>query len=128
MFNTGTRVHEVVTLRACDVHLEMHPHVRLFGKGRKERLCPLWPQTADLLRAFLAERGRDPLSQEPVFPNHRGARLTRFGVRYILRKYCTRAQTATPILAAKRLHPHGMRHSTVVHLLRSGVDMSTISQ
>lgn len=128
MFNTGTRVQEVVMLRACDVHLDRHPHVRLFGKGRKERLCPLWPQTADLLRALLAERRRDPLSHEPVFPNHRGARLTRFGVRYILRKYCRRAQIATPTLAAKRLHPHSMRHSTAVHLLRSGVDMSTISQ
>lgn len=128
MFNTGARVQEVVTLRACDVHLDLHPHVRLFGKGRKERLCPLWPQTADLLRALLAERRRDPLSHEPVFPNHRGARITRFGIRYILRKYCRRAQMATPTLAAKRLHPHSMRHSTAVHLLRSGVDLSTISQ
>jgi site-specific recombinase XerD len=128
MFNTGTRVQEVVTLRACDLHLEVHPHVRLFGKGRKERLCPLWPQTAELLRALLEERGGDPRSSAPVFPNHRGARLTRFGVRYILRKYCTRAATGIPTLAAKRLHPHSMRHSSAVHLLQSGVDLSTISQ
>jgi integrase len=56
------------------------------------------------------------------------APLSRFGVRYILAKYCTQAREAMPTLAAKRLHPHSMRHSTAVHLLRSGVDMVTISQ
>ena len=126
MFNTGARVQEIVALGVADLRLETSPHVRLFGKGRKERLCPLWPQTADLLRALLAERA-EPQSDEPLFRNHRGARLTRFGVRYILQKYCTRAQATVPILRTKRLHPHSMRHSTAVHLLRSGVDITTIS-
>jgi site-specific recombinase XerD len=56
------------------------------------------------------------------------APLTRFGVRYILAKYCTQARETMPTLATKRLHPHSMRHSTAVHLLRSGVDIVTISQ
>jgi site-specific recombinase XerD len=60
--------------------------------------------------------------------NHRRGPLSRFGVRYILAKYCTRAREAMPTLATKRLHPHSMRHSTAVHLLRSGVDIVTISQ
>jgi site-specific recombinase XerD len=128
MFNTGARVQEIVTLRVRDMHLETPPHVRLFGKGRKERLCPLWPQTAQVLRALLAERSSEPLPDEPLFRNHRRERLTRFGVRYILRKYCTRARPETPTLASKRLHPHSMRHSTAVHLLRAGVDIVTISQ
>jgi site-specific recombinase XerD len=128
MFNTGARVQEIVTLRVRDLQLETPPHVRLFGKGRKERLCPLWPQTAEVLRALLAERGSQPLPDEPLFRNHRAERLTRFGVRYILQKYCARARAATPTLAAKRLHPHSMRHSTAVHLLRAGVDIVTISQ
>ena len=55
-------------------------------------------------------------------------RLTRFGVRYLLQKYCTRAQATVPTLRTKRLHPHSMRHSTAVHLLRAGVDIVTISQ
>jgi integrase/recombinase XerD len=100
----------------------------LFGKGRKERLCSLWPQTSEILGAFLAERGSRAVPDDSLFRNHRGARLTRFGVRYILGKYCTRAQAATPSLAVKRLHPHSMRHSTAVHLLKAGVDMVTISQ
>lgn len=127
MFNTGARVQEIVGLSVRDLHLEVPPHIRLYGKGRKERLCPLWPQTADLLQAFLAERGRDVPVDQPVFRNHRGGRLTRFGVRYLLEKYCARAQAATPTLGTKRLHPHSMRHSTAVHLLRAGVDITTIS-
>ena len=127
MFNTGARVQEIVALRVADLRLESPPHLRLFGKGRKERICPLWSQTADLLRALLAERIQ-PRADQPLFVNHRAGPLTRFGVRYILAKYCTRGREAMPTLATKRLHPHSMRHSTAVHLLRSGVDIVTISQ
>ena len=128
MFNTGARVQETVALCVADLRLDAPAQVRLHGKGRKERVCPLWPQTADLLRALLAERGRELQPDEPVFRNHRGMRLTRFGVRYLLQKYCTRAQASVPALRTKRLHPHSMRHSTAVHLLRAGVDIVTISQ
>jgi integrase/recombinase XerD len=128
MFNTGARVQEIVTVHVLDVRLQTPPHVRLFGKGRKERVCPLWPQTAEILRALIAERGDSPLPEDPLFRNHCGFRLTRFGVRYILRKHCARAQVVRPALATKRLHPHSMRHSTAVHLLRAGVDILTISQ
>ena len=110
-----------------DLQLDALPQIRLYGKGRKERLCPLWPQTADILRALRAERGRDVPLDQPVFRNHRGGRLTRFGVRYLLGKYCARAKIRTPTLGTKRLHPHSMRHSTAVHLLRAGVDITTIS-
>lgn len=127
MFNTGARVQEIVALRVVDLRLTTPHQVRLYGKGRKERICPLWPQTADLLRALLAERGCDPQPDQPVFQNHRGAPLTRFGVRYLLQKYCTRAQSIATTLQGRRLHPHSMRHSTAVHLLRAGVDITTIS-
>ncbi|MBV9744023.1 MAG: tyrosine-type recombinase/integrase [Acidobacteriia bacterium] len=75
-----------------------------------------------------AERGNSPLPEDPLFRNRCGTRLTRFGVRYILRKHCARAQAARPALPSKRLHPHCMRHSTAVHLLRAGVDTLPISQ
>jgi site-specific recombinase XerD len=128
MFNTGARVQEIVALRVADLRVEAPPHLRLFGKGRKERICPLWPQTAELLHSLLAERSTQARADQSVFVNHRGGTLTRFGVRYILAKYCTRAREAMPTSATKRLHPHSMRHSTAVHLLRSGVDIVTISQ
>lgn len=128
MFNTGARVEEIVALRVTDLRLESPPHLRLFGKGRKERICPLWSQTSELLRALLAERTSQPRADQPVFVNRRGGPLTRFGVRYILSKYCTLARETMPTLRVKRLHPHSMRHSTAIHLLRSGVDIVTISQ
>jgi integrase/recombinase XerD len=127
MFNTGARVQEILDLRPSDLQLIAPAHVRLFGKGRKERLCPLWPQTAQLLRAYQRERGLTPASTEPLFVNHRGGPLTRFGVRYVLAKYCDRARTTCPSLAGKRLHPHSLRHSAAVHLLKAGVDLVTIS-
>lgn len=127
MFNTGARVQELVAMNVRDLQLEALPQVRLHGKGRKERWCPLWTQTADLLRALLAERHATGSVDQPVFCNHRGGRLTRFGIRYLLGKYCARAKAGTPTLAHKRLHPHSMRHSTAVHLLRAGVDITTIS-
>jgi len=56
MFNTGARVQEVIDVRANDLQLTRPYQLRLFGKGRKERYCPLWPQTAQVLRAFCGER------------------------------------------------------------------------
>jgi site-specific recombinase XerD len=126
MFNTGARVQEIVTVSVRDLQLDPPPHITLLGKGRKTRLCPLWPQTAEVLRTLL-EDGRNRSSDHPVFRNRRGARLTRFGVRYLLGKYCMRATATMPTLRTKRLHPHSMRHSTAVHMLRAGVDIVTIS-
>ena len=127
MFNTGARVQEVLELRARDLQLTKPYQVRLLGKGRKERLCPLWPQTAQLLRTWCAERQLDLRSDAVLFLNHRGRPLTRFGVRFILAKHAARARAVTPTLARKRVHPHSLRHSTAVHLLKAGVDLSTIS-
>lgn len=128
LFNTGARVQELLDIRACDLRLAKPYQVRLFGKGRKERLCPLWPQTAAVLGALCAENRLDLHAPAPVFRNHRGQPLTRFGVRYLLAKYVDRAKAAAPTLKGKRLHPHGMRHSTAVYLLKSGADLSTIAQ
>ena len=127
MFNTGARFQEILGLSPADLQLIRPFHARLFGKGRKERFCPLWPQTAQLLRELLAEYGLDPHSPQPMFRNHRGERLSRYGARYILAKYCKQASVSTPSLASKRLHPHSMRHSSAVHLLKAGVDLVTIS-
>jgi len=128
MFNAAGRVQEIVDLRACDLQLTRPFQARILGKGRKERFCPLWPQTAKTLRAFCTERNLDLRSDAKVFLNHRGEGLTRFGVRYILAKYLRRARSRVPSLENKRLHPHSMRHSAAVAMLKSGVDLSSISQ
>ena len=127
MFNTATRVQEIVDLRARDLQLSRPFQVRIFGKGRKERFRPLWAQTAKTLRAFCKERNLDLRCDAKVFLNHRGEGLTRFGVRYKLAKYLRRERARVPRLAKKRLHPHSLRHSAAVHLLKAGVDLVTIS-
>jgi integrase/recombinase XerD len=125
-YQTGARVSEVVNLRAHDLQLDPPPHVRLWGKGRKERVIPLWTQTAALLRAFLEERNVDPRSSTPVFVNMRGRSLTRWGVRYILTKHVKAAATAGSTIRNKRVHPHTVRHTTAVHMLQSGADPNAI--
>jgi integrase/recombinase XerD len=127
LFNTGARVGEVVGLQACDLALDQPPSVRLHGKGRKDRSCPLWAETAKALHAYLRERKIAQQEPRSVFLNHRGQPLTRFGVRWILHKHVQKAALRVPALKSKRLHPHSMRHSTAIHLLRSGVDLSTIA-
>jgi site-specific recombinase XerD len=127
MFNTGARVQEIADLRASDLQLTRPFQVRLFGKGRKERYCPLWPQTAAVLRSFSKQQDLDLRSEARVFLNHRHGPLTRFGIRYILARCLTRASRDVPTLRKKRLHPHSIRHSTAVALLKSGADLSTIS-
>ena len=72
MFNTGSRVQEIAHLRACDLQLTRPFQVRLFGKGRKERYCPLWRQTAAVLKTFSHQRHLDLRSDARVFLNHRG--------------------------------------------------------
>ena len=127
MFNTGARVQEIADLRASDLQLTKPFQVRLFGKGRKERYSPLWPQTAMVLRTFCHQRDLDLRSESHVFLNHRGQPLTRFGIRHILARCLAMACDRAPNLRKKRLHPHSVRHSTAVALLKSGVDLSTIS-
>jgi site-specific recombinase XerD len=70
---------------------------------------------------------KGPESTQPLFRNHRGEPLTRFGVRYLLRKYAREAQSTATTLNTKRVHPHVLRHTTAVHLLQAGVDLVTIS-
>ena len=123
MFNTGARVQEVLNLRRRDLRLEAPCQVRLLGKGSKVRICPLWPVTARLLSEQIAQsRHCDPDAGSTfVFLNARGSALTRYGVRYLLRRYAARAARLVPTLKDKNLHPHSIRHSTAIALLKAGV-------
>jgi integrase/recombinase XerD len=127
LFNTGARVSEAVGLQACDLRLAPPASVLLKGKGSKERVCPLWPETARALREYLEAQEIGLGETRTVFHNHRGYPLTRFGVRWILQKHVRQAARHVPSLKSKRLHPHSLRHGTAIHLLRSGVDLSMIA-
>ena len=130
MFNTGGRVQEIVDLRARDIRLDPPCQVRFVGKGNKVRTCPIWPRTAQLLKDLVSQRHRDAqdTADQRIFVNERGTPITRFGVRYLLQKHVAVAASAVPSLAGKRIHPHSLRHTTAVHLLKAGVDFATISQ
>lgn len=127
MFNTGARVQEVLDLQVRDVRLEPPYQVRLRGKGGKIRVCPIWAQTAAKLRRVI-ERSAAAEPTRPLFTNRHGTKLTRFGVRYLLRKRLALCAESIATLRGKRIHPHSLRHTTAVHLLKAGVDFATISQ
>lgn len=127
LYNTGARVSEVVTLKVPDLRLDDAPQVKLLGKGQKHRSCPLWPETVAALRAYLQQRTPQNPRLDQFFLNANGLALTRFGVRHILGKYAALAQLARPSLAGKRVTPHTIRHTTAMHLLRSGNDVNMVS-
>jgi integrase/recombinase XerD len=130
MINTGARVQEILDLRVCDLRLDPPHQVRLHGKGNKVRLCPIWPRTAQLLRELVSAVSPSPrdLATQPVFVNRHGAAMTRFGVRYLLGKHVSAAGKKSSTLANKRIHPHSLRHTTAICLLKAGIDFPTVSQ
>ena len=128
MFNTGARVQEALDLRVCDVRIDPPSQVRLRGKGGKVRVCPIWTQTAALLRELSQQCPQSSGAEAFLFTNRHGAQLTRFGVRYLLKKYVAASVAVVSTLQGKQLHPHSLRHTTAVHLLKAGVDFATISQ
>jgi integrase/recombinase XerD len=128
MLNTGARVQEILDLRLCDIRTDPPHQVRLHGKGDKTRLCPIWPQTARLLQELSNGAAHSGGSESPLFVNRQGNKLTRFGVRYLLKKHVAVGAKATRTLQEKRIHPHSLRHTTAIFLLKAGVDFATISQ
>lgn len=128
MLNTGARVQEVLDLRLSDVRTEPPYQVRLRGKGGKERICPIWASTAARLQALAQQTFRGATTDVALFTNQRGGKLTRFGVRYLLNKYVAAGSATASTLQEKRIHPHSLRHTTAIYLLKAGVDFATISQ
>ena len=125
LYNTGARVSELIALRRSHVRFGAATVVQLHGKGRKERAVPLWTRTSRTLRQWFDEEGE--VTPDYAFRNARGDRLTRQGVTHLLEQACQRARERRPSLAAKRVSPHVVRHTTAMHLLQAGVDMATIA-
>lgn len=126
MYNTGTRVSEVLALRLGDVVLDAAPCVHIQGKGRKQRTVPLWRATATLLRQWQRRQGH-PAATAPLFPNRDGAPMGRGNVAQRLTLYARAAAEGCPSLAGRTVTPHTIRHTTAMHLLQSGVDIAVIA-
>jgi len=121
LYNSGARADEAAHLTIGDVDF-ISNSVSILGKGRKQRQCPLWPNTIRELVALAAQR----TPQEQVFLNRCGQPLTRFGIHAMVERHALKAQVDTPSLSAKHVSPHSIRHSTATHLLRAGVDINTV--
>lgn len=124
LYNTGARVSEALVVRPQDLSLVRPKQVRLYGKGKKERFCPLWDETAAAIKQLLTHQ--HTATDEPIFRNRHGEPLTRDGVAGLLRKYVTQAARELPALRRRLVTPHVLRHSCAVALLQAGNDPTVI--
>lgn len=122
---TGLRVSEMTGLTREDVVISTGAHVRVIGKGRKERCTPLARSTRTVVKAWLREPQRG--SENVLFPSARGKRLTVHGVQYMLNKHRMAASKVCPSLKHKRVTVHRLRHTMAMDLLQAGVDRSVIA-
>ena len=122
---TGLRLSEITAITRDDLALEAGAHVRVIGKGRKERCTPLAKSTVAVLKAWLREplRGNGRL----LFPNAKGGRLTVHGVKYMLNKHATTSAAVCPSLKGKRVTVHLLRHTMALEMLQAGVDRAVIA-
>jgi site-specific recombinase XerD len=124
LYNTGARVSEITGIKIMDLSLST-PSVKIHGKGRKDRVMPLWKSTVKRLKNWLLYVNGDP--GNPLFPNARGKPLTRHGVEYRLAMAKKTAEVRCPSMKEKQVSPHLIRHTTAIHLLQSGIDISMIA-
>ncbi|NLP65091.1 site-specific integrase [Paraburkholderia sacchari] len=127
LYDTGARVQELIDLNAGDVRMDPPSQVRLLGKGRKIRAVPLMDATLELLRQYRRDNNLDrpEYADKPLFQNRHGTRLTRSGVRYLLRKYVQSVRREHPDFT-QPVSPHSLRHTKGMHLLQSGVPLEII--
>jgi site-specific recombinase XerD len=124
-FAAGLRVSELTGLRLDQFDDAALPSLHVIGKGRRERILPLWQTTARAVRRWIAVR---PKSADPqLFLNAAGRMMTRSGFEYILRKHAAAAAKAAPSIAAKRVTPHVLRHSCAMHTLQATGDVRKVS-
>jgi len=127
IYATGARISEAVGLDVDDLDLtEGHASVRLFGKGRKERIVPVGSYAVAAVQAYLV-RARPAFSVNgrgtpAVFLNTRGERLSRQSAWVVLRRAAERAGLAGTI------SPHTLRHSFATHLLAGGADVRVVQE
>lgn len=125
LYNTGARVSELIGIRVRDLELDVTPSVRLRGKGRKQRTVPLWKDTCTEIRRWLELAG---LSDEhPVLPNRWGKPMTRSNVADRIAQAVAKASPRCRSLAGRTISPHTLRHTTAMHLLQAGVDLTVIA-
>lgn len=123
---TGLRLSEMTGLQREDVVvIGTGAHIRVLGKGRKERCTPLARTTSAVLKAWLQEPPRG--THDVLFPNAKGERLSVSGVQYLLNKHRMIASKVCSSLKHQRVTVHRLRHTMAMDLLQAGVDRSVIA-
>ena len=122
---TGLRLSEMTGLTRGDITLTAGAHVRVIGKGRKQRCVPLAKPTVAVLKAWLRNPPRG--DGQVLFPNARGTRLSPDGVHYLMVRHVKTAAKVCPSLKGKRVTVHCLRHTAAMDLLEHGVDRSVIA-
>jgi integrase/recombinase XerD len=124
LYATGMRVSELVALNISDVNLNMG-FLKCYGKGSKERIIPLGTMALKTVSEYVM-RSRSKLlrdqSEESLFLNHHGQRLSRQGFWKIIKKYALAARIE------KEITPHTLRHSFATHLLENGADLRSVQE
>jgi len=126
-YNTGVRVTELLSVKISDITVNQNATstVQVLGKGRKHRVVPLWKTTASFLAEFISETGKK--DDDYLFTSNSGQQLSRSGAKYRLDCLVKSSLNACPSLRRKHVTPHTFRHTTAMHLLQAGVDLSTIA-
>src|SRR5262249_55793547 len=125
LYNTGARISEILAVQRQHVQQGPTALIEITGKGRKQRVLPLWKSTAKELRTHLAKLPPEPTA--PLFTNRFGQPLSRGGVVKRLRLAVKCAVKLCPSLSGRRISPHTFRHTTAMHLLQSKVDITAIA-
>ncbi len=126
LYDTGARAHELVAIRPCDLRLDRIPWVKLFGKGKKERIVPLTTTTAKLVREAILEQKRSFDDTSPLVRNRFGQPMTTAGLAYVVEKYRAAAAGRVPSLAREGISPHTFRHTKAMLLFDAGIPQVTI--
>jgi integrase/recombinase XerD len=124
-FAAGLRVSELIGLPLTAVRLQPTPTLHIQGKGRRHRALPLWKQTAEDVRAWLAVRGEVLVPE--LFVSAQGRAMTRVGFAYILRKHVQRAAKDCRSLAGKYASPHVLRHSCAMMIYQATGDLRKVA-
>ena len=128
LYNTGARVQEAIDLDVSDLNMENPQQVVLTGKGEKQRIIPLYPETIKAIKTCLDFRKKAGFQSDTLFLNAKGERITRFGIAYLIRQYVAKAARKCPALAKKNVTPHTFRHTIALHLIQSGVDITVVKE
>ena len=122
LFSCGLRVSELVNLKLSDLYID-EEFVRVLGKGSKERLVPISKKAIRELTYWFDDRKQmkiKPGEEDYVFPNRRGAHLTRVMILIMIK------QQAEMAGIQKTISPHTLRHSFATALLEGGADLRVI--